>query len=273
MMNNRTRQRGLSLVEMMVALALGMLVIGLSLVSYVSMTRSATLQDEGSKVEQNGRFALDTVVRTLRMAGYRDWNETATVPAGYIAGSGAAPTVQGSDGALYDTVSVRYFGSTLPAGQAVGRNVASVMDCTGATVAANTAVVNTVTAVDDGSGNGTGNLTCQGTFLVGNVERLQFLYGLDTNGDEQVDTFVKAADMTTATWNQVVAIRVALVVAGALNSAVVPDTNTYQLFGPDYTDAADAATYTPPAGVARNRVRRLFTATVRVRNFTGPTSF
>ncbi len=71
-MSNRAVQRiaGLSLIEMMVALAIGSLLI-LGLVQVFAASRAASITAEGmSRVQENGRFAIDFLQRDIRMAGH-----------------------------------------------------------------------------------------------------------------------------------------------------------------------------------------------------------
>lgn len=74
-MNARARkhgqaQRGLSLVELMVALAIGMLLM-LGLVQVMSASRAAYRLAEGiGRAQENARFAMDSLERDLRMAGH-----------------------------------------------------------------------------------------------------------------------------------------------------------------------------------------------------------
>lgn len=64
------RSRGLSLIELMVALALGAFLI-LGLVQLFSASRSAFLASEGlSRVQETGRTAIEWMQRDLRMAGH-----------------------------------------------------------------------------------------------------------------------------------------------------------------------------------------------------------
>ncbi|RDZ29214.1 PilW family protein [Lysobacter silvisoli] len=63
-------QQGLSLVELMVALAIGMLLM-LGLVQVMSASRSAYRLAEGiGRAQENARFAMDSLERDLRMAGH-----------------------------------------------------------------------------------------------------------------------------------------------------------------------------------------------------------
>lgn len=63
-------QRGVSLVELMIALAIGTVLV-LGLVQVFSASRAAYQMSEGmSRVQENARFAMDFLQRDLRMAGH-----------------------------------------------------------------------------------------------------------------------------------------------------------------------------------------------------------
>lgn len=64
------RARGVSLIEMMIALAIGAFLI-LGLARVFSASRTAYQLSEGvSRVQENGRFAIDFIQRDLRMVGH-----------------------------------------------------------------------------------------------------------------------------------------------------------------------------------------------------------
>lgn len=64
------RQRGLSLLELMIALLIGSLLI-LGLVQVFSASRTAYQMSEGmARVQENARFAMDFLQRDIRMAGH-----------------------------------------------------------------------------------------------------------------------------------------------------------------------------------------------------------
>ncbi len=70
----RSQQHGLpptgfSLVELMVALALSVLLIGAILQVYMVNKRTFLKQDQDSIARESGRFAIETMARDLRMAG------------------------------------------------------------------------------------------------------------------------------------------------------------------------------------------------------------
>ena len=68
--NRAYRNRGVSLIELMVALAIGSLLV-LGLVEVFSASRTAYQLSEGlSRVQENGRFAMDYIQRDFRMGGH-----------------------------------------------------------------------------------------------------------------------------------------------------------------------------------------------------------
>jgi len=76
--------RGLTLVELLVALALAAMV-SLALVStFTSYSRTRTVQENVIAMQQNLRAALYLMGRDLRMAGYRGPNPTSAPAAGFV---------------------------------------------------------------------------------------------------------------------------------------------------------------------------------------------
>lgn len=67
---NITHNRGLSLIELMVALVIvSVLLLGVTTV-YRASKRSYQLNDEVAEVQENARFALQNMTKEIRMAGY-----------------------------------------------------------------------------------------------------------------------------------------------------------------------------------------------------------
>ena len=67
---SRTRQRGLTLIELMVAILLGLFLIAGTISIFISNKQSYTAQNDMGRIQETGRFAMDMVVRDVRMAGY-----------------------------------------------------------------------------------------------------------------------------------------------------------------------------------------------------------
>lgn len=64
------RFAGVSLVELMVAMLLGLFLIAGTGHLFLSANRTYMLQDELSRIQENARFAMDMLARDIRMAGY-----------------------------------------------------------------------------------------------------------------------------------------------------------------------------------------------------------
>jgi type IV pilus assembly protein PilW len=89
--------------------------------------------------------------------------------------------------------------------------------------------------------------------LVEGVENIQFLYGLDTSGDRNVDTYVNATSVSD--WDNVRSVKIGLLVS-TMDEIRGMDTNTdsYNVLVTSIGPANDM------------RIRRVFTATVGLRN-------
>lgn len=84
MMNNRKsqsrapqlRQRGLSLIELMVSLALSATLMAGVVGVFVTMFQADRSQESVSRIQESGRFALNFLTQDLRMAGYLGCSST-----------------------------------------------------------------------------------------------------------------------------------------------------------------------------------------------------
>jgi type II secretory pathway pseudopilin PulG len=63
-------QKGLTLIELMVALAICFIVIGAVYRAFTSQQRTYTIQDQVAEAQQNARVAMNILMRDLRMAGH-----------------------------------------------------------------------------------------------------------------------------------------------------------------------------------------------------------
>ncbi|SDX36939.1 PilW family protein [Marinobacter mobilis] len=64
------RQSGLSLVELMIALVLGLILSAGVITIFISAKQDYQLQDAVSQIQENARFSLEFLARDIRMAGY-----------------------------------------------------------------------------------------------------------------------------------------------------------------------------------------------------------
>ena len=61
----------MSLVELMVGVALGLFLIAVMGVMYIGSRSTYIAQESGSRLQENGRFVMDTLAQDLRMSGFR----------------------------------------------------------------------------------------------------------------------------------------------------------------------------------------------------------
>jgi type IV pilus assembly protein PilW len=221
------RQAGLTLLELMISLSLGlMLLTGIGTI-YVGSNQTYRVQEQNARLQESGRYALDVIGRSLRQAGYWNMPAGSALPVAGTAITSAAPAT---------TVTVEYDG-------------AGAMDCSGATPAR-------ITEVFDLNAN---NLRCTASAvtspLISNVEDLQFLYGIDTSGDRSADSYTAAP----GDWNQVVSVRACILIRSqdqGITTSGQPNVSCGVALGTAATSAAAADT----------RLRRVFVATFNLRN-------
>ena len=69
-MPNR-KQSGLSLIELLIATALGVLLVGGVLTVFLGTKRSSDVNSSLTEIQENARFALESITRETRMAGFQ----------------------------------------------------------------------------------------------------------------------------------------------------------------------------------------------------------
>ncbi len=65
-----TQESGLTLIELLVSMTLTSILLGSGYSLFTSQTRAYSLTEQVLEMQGNARFALDTIVRDLQMAGY-----------------------------------------------------------------------------------------------------------------------------------------------------------------------------------------------------------
>ena len=254
-------QAGLTLLELMISLSLGLLLLtGIGTI-YVGSNQTYRVQEQNARIQESGRYALDVIGRSLRQAGYMDLPASPIVNKVVFAGT----PVGGTNGAgtASDTVTVEYDG-VLNDRDCEGTNVtdAIITADDDAAILAGGIADRAIVIRDAIRLNGT-DLQCDGNLdggvdhqpLVSNVEDLQFLYGVDTSGNQSANFYTA----TPADWNRVVSVR-ACVLIRSEDQGITTSAQSYL----DCPNAlAGSGTLT---AATDSRLRRAFVATFNLRN-------
>lgn len=275
------RQRGLTMAELMVAVTVGLLVLLFSGVLLISANRGHAAQEEAARLDDSGRFALETIARAVRQTAYVNWDRAD----GGIAGDATAPArIAGMDNRSLvktadfisdprpdvangsDVLALRFAGAGAgPDGDG------SMTSCAGFGVGEQ----------EEGwsifyvgrSAAGEAELRCKyrgstswgADAIVGGVDSFQVLYGLDTDVPEDgiANLFVSASivaalddgldlqgadeaerelDLRRNTyWKRVASIKVGLILHGQKRVRLNAQPVTFDVFGPAYADALGSA--------------------------------
>lgn len=155
--SSRHRQSGLSLIELMITLVLGLIIIAAVFNMYTGNSRSARFTEGLQSMQENGRYGVSVLQRGLRLAGF---SQSGYIDAFDIANSGANKIVVRSQQAF---------------------------DCNGGDTAT-TAGLAVNTYRHDAANK---QLTCEGNVagavempIVEGVDEFRILYGIDSDGDE-----------------------------------------------------------------------------------------
>lgn len=69
-LNALTKQKGFSLIELMIAMMLGIFITGGVIQLFINSKQSYRVQENLSRLQENGRFAMNFIRHDIRMAGY-----------------------------------------------------------------------------------------------------------------------------------------------------------------------------------------------------------
>ena len=91
---------GYTLIELMVAITIGMIVMASVATTFTTQTRTYSAQEQINQMEQNARGALDIMSREIKMAGYRPNGGTVTGVVSYTSSSLTIQADLNADGAI-----------------------------------------------------------------------------------------------------------------------------------------------------------------------------
>lgn len=257
------RQAGLGLAEVLVAMAIGLVLLGGVSYLLIGSKRISSTQDDASRMQESGRNAMEVLGKAIRQAGYLlDVNQE-------MAGDPMVGTDYGGTGATAqpDTLTIRHdpawiADATVPPNPMLG----SEINCEGGQVTSNNAP-DATTGVPPANTNlvsyafsvAGGRLLCKadasnpavgGTVVADNIENMQITYGIG-NGSEFILKYTAAP--TATEWAHVTAVRVSLLVRGPSRGLTPGNTQTYTYNGVAVTSTD-------------GYLRQVYTSTFTVRN-------
>ena len=80
MIISRTSQRGLSLVELMISITIGLLILSALATLFVNQSRTRTELDKSNRLIDNGRYAMEVLSENLQLAGFYGEGELTATP-------------------------------------------------------------------------------------------------------------------------------------------------------------------------------------------------
>jgi type IV pilus assembly protein PilW len=222
------RCRGFTLVELLIAVTVGLFLLGGVMRILQDTRRASSSQTEATQLQDSVRLAMTTLTDVIQTAGYYSSPLYSTPQASLTAGgafiNGQAITGTGAFGATApgDTVSVQYQTA----------NGDGILNCSGTsnTTGANEVFVNTFGLDAQGdlqctliSALGTTTFVLVPAVTTGTnqlkITNLQILYGVQTNfalGNQCADSYLDATQVSARTingqtaWNYVVSVRITL---------------------------------------------------------------
>lgn len=262
-------QQGLTLTELLIAMALGsVLVLGVIQV-FMSGKASYTVQESLARLQDNGRYADFFLERTLRQAG-RPQERVPTnnfQPVDFRPDGSGEPATRdgGANGNGPDVVTVMYRSNTNCLGNNTNYGAQSMVDAEGALYARDQFFL------DDENppnlrcvGLGANGLPTPGNNqpVVEGVEDFQLLYGVDVDGDGQPNQYLRASDVPNLQRENIVSIRYAVLLRSedAMGAAMRGTTTSDRRYA-----VLDAPMHGP---FDDQRLREVFQSTVELRNRT-----
>jgi type IV pilus assembly protein PilW len=259
----RRWQHGLGLTEVLVAMAIGVLMLGAVGYLLIGSKKMNSTQDDVARMQESGRIAMEILGKALRQAGFQldvDQAMVAHALAGTdYGGAGAAAqpdtlTVQHDPAWIADTGA----DANTAKGQEVdceGNLVVSdnILDPTTGIRPVNTQLVKYAFSVD------AGRLLCKaddsnpavgGITVADNIENMQIQYGIG-NGSETITSYT--ATPTAVDWQHVTAVRVSLLARGPTPNQAPGNQQKYTYNGVEETSTD-------------GYLRQVYTSTFTVRN-------
>ena len=283
--SSRRRQRGLSLLEMMVSIALGLLILVAILQVFTASRQTYRYQQNISRMQENARIATEILQRTVRDTGFEPPPASsaqlvcATAAACLLGGSNnltssqatAAAAISGSDTLIIrirsDGNATDCQGETLPYNLIAGNSYVNGAGNTGSTsdefrVGPTTPTTSTPPSLRCGRSASAPSSNLWGQPLVDDIEDMQVLYGYRDSSTGNL-IYVPGSLLTTNQYYLITAVRIQLCVRSP-DTNVVSRANTQHCLMDSDGDGANDDDRT--LSTTDGRLRQVVTTTIKLRN-------
>jgi type IV pilus assembly protein PilW len=296
-----TPQRGFTLIELMIAMLIGVFLMAGVIQIFLSAKQAYRLQENLSRLQENGRFAMDIMTKDIRMAGYSPYEclpKPTPLPPAFDKVNNTnnlcgTATLENANNWCASTNRACVASATYNTTNNTRTDV--IRSCQWLTVPSpcttTASEISYFIRVDDSNSNIPAlwrydSVSASAQERVEGIERMQILYGVDTDPPDYVPNYYADAGVVAADWSKVVSVRVTLLLVSMDNN--LTDTPQPFLFGGvNYGTAtipqvcsnngvivttaplgsSTAPTCTSPNKLVNDlRIRRVFSSTIAVRN-------
>ena len=102
---SKSNQKGLSLLELLIAMVIGLFLLAGITTSYLSSKKSSIQRDEYSLLQDNGRLALEVMSKTIEHTGYTSFPSAIIDSSSFITGTVSSKTCNfGGESVLDPTI-------------------------------------------------------------------------------------------------------------------------------------------------------------------------
>ena len=271
--NLRHKQLGLSLVELMVALVLGLVLMAGVIQVFLASRQTYNANEAMARMQENGRFALEFISRSARLAGYVEAIYTGDKPLALV-----RPSCTGLAGSIPATLCTSNGAGN--ASDTIGFIMQPLIsegarrDCLGNIIASNNDLIINHFSIIPATASTSAALGCRSynltttswisgpsaQALVDGVDSLQVLYGISTGNDSRsANQYVSAERVGSnlSDWQKVRSVRIS-VLANSVMSTNVTSARQFVLL--------DAAPLTAANLGNDRRNRQIFTTTIQFKN-------
>jgi len=247
----RARQAGLTLIELLVSIALGILIMGIVVIVFLSTNLSSKAAQAQGRMNEDAQIALEMLAQEIRKAGYNPvrsngaqndlgqagWGIVACDTGFKDATVASMASLECNNSGTSSAIAVTYEGD-IYSGKLTSATPAKLLDCIGNGISGTGSYFIVQSRLDvDGNGlscRGSGDLT-QSQTLVDNIQSMHLRFAVSDPSQAtsanafgylsatEINTPVSALATFTSLqrWNKVLAVRICVVVRS--ESAVISD--------------------------------------------------